>query len=177
MHSSDGTGHADRIARGISGPYRTIESSVVVDAPIDVVWDVTTDPANFPNAIDWVYEAWWETDGPLEVGSVYLERAKPGLRKDIYRWEILACEKHHRNVHYHRSGELEAELELRYEPMGGERTRYTQTLRFRALPAFRPLGYVLERTVMPRRMKRDFDRTILPNYKRLCEERVRRTVA
>jgi hypothetical protein len=42
---------------------------------------------------------------------------------------------------------------------------------FRALPAFRPLGYVLERTVMKRQMRRDFDRMILPNYKALAEAR------
>jgi hypothetical protein len=34
---------------------------------------------------------------------------------------------------------------------------------------FRPLGYVLERTVMRRGMQRDFDEMILPNFKRLAE--------
>jgi hypothetical protein len=48
-------------------------------------------------------------------------------------------------------------------------------MRFRALPAFRPLGFVLERTVMKRKMQRDFDRMVLPNLKRFVEERSRHT--
>lgn len=149
-----------------------VESSIEIDAPIDLVWEVTADPATFVEGIDWVYEAWWEDDGPTGVGSVYYERAKPGLREDTYRWEITAHEPPNRAVHYHESGELEAELEVRLEPIDDGTTRYTQIMRFRALPAFRPLGYVLERTVMKRKMQRDFDEMILPNFKRLAEERM-----
>jgi uncharacterized protein YndB with AHSA1/START domain len=149
-----------------------VESSIEIDAPIDLVWEVTTDPATFVEGIDWVYEAWREDDGPLGEGSVYYERAKPGLREDTYRWEVTACEPPNRIVHYHESGELEAELEVLTEAIDDGTTRYTQVMHFRALPAFRPLGYVLERTVMKRKMQQDFDEMILPNYKRLVEERV-----
>lgn len=156
---------------GLSGASQTVESSIEIDASIETVWAVATDVDAFVEAIDWVHEAWIEGDGPLEAGSVYVERAKPGLRTGTYRWTITAAEAPRRLVHYHDGSELEAELEVRLDPIDEGRTRYTQRLRFRGLPAFRPLGYVLERTVMKRSMQRDFDRMILPNYKRIAEAR------
>lgn len=117
-------------------------------------------------------EAWREDAGPFGRGSVYVERAKPGLRESTYRWEVTAYEPPNRIVHYHRGGELEAELEVLTEAIDDGTTRYTRIMHFRALPAFRPLGYVLERTVTKRKMQQDFDEMILPNYKRFVEERV-----
>lgn len=148
-----------------------VRASTIIEAPIDLVWEVTTDPAAFVETIDWVYEAHWEGDGTRGLGSVYIERAKPGIREGTYRWEITAFEPPHRIVHSHAGRELEADLEVLYERLDDERTRYTQTMQFRGLPAFRPLGYLLERTVMKRQMQRDFKEMILPNLKRLVEAR------
>jgi len=64
---------------------QTVRGSIVIDAPIEYVWDVVNDPATFVEGIDWVFEARIEGDGPLGVGSVYVERAKPGLREGTYR--------------------------------------------------------------------------------------------
>lgn len=150
---------------------QTVRSNIDIDAPVDVVWDVLNDPATYVEGIDWVYDARKEDDGPMRAGSVYVERAKPGPKEGTYRWEVTAYEPPRRAVHVHRSGELDAELEVLFEALGDLRTRYTQVMRFRALPAFRPLGAILERTVMRRRMQRDFDRMILPNYKRIAERR------
>lgn len=155
----------------MTGDYQEVRSTIVIDAPIEVVWEVTNDPTSFVDAIDWVYEAWTEDGEPLEEGSVYMERGKPGLKKGEYRWEVTAFEPPRRGVHYHRSGELEAELEVLAESIDADMTRYTQVLHFRALPAFRPLGYVLERTLMKRNMQRDFDEMILPNFKAMAELR------
>lgn len=154
----------------LTSGYQEISSSIEIDAPIDAVWAITTDPDEMVEAIDWVFEADWEGDGEVGVGSAYVERAKPGLREGTYRWEITAYDPPNRAIHSHHSGEMEADLEIRLEPVDGA-TRYTQTLRFRALPAFRPLGYLLERTLVKRSMQRDFDRMILPNFKALVEGR------
>lgn len=148
-----------------------VESSIEIGAPIDQVWDVVTDPVVFPEAIDWVFEAWTEDDGPVGEGTVYFERAKPGLRADTYRWEVTAFDPPRRMVHTHESSELDAELVLVLEPLGDDRTRYTQVMHFRSFPSFRPLGYLLERTLMKRGMQRDFDEMILPNFKRIAEQR------
>ena len=165
--SETGGGSGWRLTSG----YQEIRSSIEIEAPVDEVWAVVTDLDRTVEAIDWVYEADWETDGEVGVGSVYVERAKPGLREGTYRWEITAYDPPNRAVHSHRSGEIAADLEVRLEPVDDGATRYTQTMRFRALPAFRPLGYIVERTVMKRKMQRDFDRMILPNFKALVEGR------
>lgn len=156
---------------------QTIRASIDIDASIDVVWEVLNDPATYVEGIDWVHEAWREDDGPMRRGSVYVERAKPGPREGVYRWEVTAFDPPRRSVHSHRSGELRADLELLLEPLGDARTRYTQVMRFEALPAFRPLGAVLERTLMRRQMRRDFETMILPNYQRIAERAARRRAA
>ncbi|MEE9228406.1 MAG: hypothetical protein V3U47_05490 [Acidimicrobiia bacterium] len=84
---------------------------------------------------------------------------------------MTAFEPPHRIVTSDESGEKEAELEVLCEPLDETSTRYTQTMEYRGLPAFRPLGFILERTVMKRKMQRDFDRMVLPNYKRIVEGR------
>lgn len=148
-----------------------IEASIEIDAPVELVWDAINDPDVFVEGIDWVYEARWEDDGQIGVGSVYIERAKPGIWEATYRWQITEFEPPRRAVHSHSSGELEADLEVLLEPLNGQRTLYIQRMKFRALPAFRPLGVVLERTVMKRQMERDFEGMILPNYKQIIERR------
>lgn len=169
------TANTSEVAGGsgwrLTSGYQEISSSIEIGATVDEVWAVTTDLDRMVEAIDWVYEADWEGDGDVGVGSVYVERAKPGLREGTYRWEVTAHDPPNRAVHSHRSGEIAADLEVRLEAVDDDTTRYTQTLRFRALPAFRPLGYVLERTVMKRGMQSDFDRMILPNFKALVEGR------
>jgi len=75
-----------------------------------------------------------EGGGPVEEGSVYVERAKPGLREGEYRWRVTAFDRPRRAVHSHRSGGLDADLELPYEPLDDDRARYTQVMRFRSYP-------------------------------------------
>lgn len=157
------------------GERQTVRASIIIDAPIEFTWEVLSDPQTYVEGIDWVYEAWREDDGPMRRGSVYLERAKPGIKEGTYRWEISAFDPPRRAVHSHSSGELEADLEIELEPLSAQSTRYTQSMHFRGLPAFRPLGIIIERTVMKKQMERDFEKMILPNYKLIVEERYART--
>lgn len=152
---------------------QTVTGSIVIEAPAEFVWEVLNDPQSYVEGIDWVYEAWVEGEGSMQKGSVYVERAKPGLREGEYRWEVTEFDPPRRAVHSHSSGELEADIEITVEPLGGTRTKYSQEMRFRGLPAFRPLGLILERTFMKRQMSRDFQKMILPNYKRIVEEQFR----
>ena len=149
-----------------------IEASVDIDAPVEIVWKTVHDPAVYVEGIDWVHEAWWEDDGAPGRGSVYAERVKIGIKETIYRWELTAYEPPHRAVHTHASSEGQADLEVLVEPIADGRTRYTQRMHIQALPAFRPIGWLLERTAVRWKMQRDFERMILPNYKRIAERRV-----
>lgn len=148
-----------------------IEASIEIDAPVATVWDVVHEPSVYVDGIDWVRAAWWEDDRPPGRGSVYTERVKIGVTEIVYRWELTAFEPPRRAVHSHTSGAGEAHIEVLVEPIGDARTRYTQRMRIRALPAIRPLGWLLERTAVRWKMQRDFERMILPNYKRIAERR------
>jgi hypothetical protein len=150
---------------------QVVRGSVEIDAPVDVVWDVVNDPATYVEGIDWVYEAWFETEGSARQGSVYVERAKPGPREGLYRWVLTTFEPPRRAIHAHRGSEMDVDLEVLVEPLGSGRTRYTQEMRFRALPRFRPIGWIVERAVLRPKIRRDFDEMILPNYKRIAEAR------
>ncbi|MDX1691604.1 MAG: SRPBCC family protein [Acidimicrobiia bacterium] len=148
-----------------------VEHSIVIDAPIEFCWEVLSDPQVYVEAIDWVYEARVEGGDELGPGTAYVERAKPGPKTGTYRWDITAWDPPHRQVHSHSGGELEGDLELRFEALDGTTTRYTQHMAFRAMPKFRPLGFIVERLVMKPSMEKDFRQMILPNYKRIVEER------
>ncbi len=150
---------------------QTVRASTIINAPVDLVWEVTIDPATCVEGYDWIYDAKREDEGPMRLGSVYTEDAKPGLKRGMYRWEVTAFEPPRRIVTSHASGEMEADLEVLCEAVDETSTRYTQTMEFRGLPAFRPLGFILERTAMKKKMQRDFDRMVLPNYKRIVEQR------
>jgi hypothetical protein len=71
-------------------------------------------------------------------------------------------------VHVSHSGEMDARLTCIIEPLGAGRTRYRQTMEFRMLPAFRPLGWVVERAFVRRKMASDFTR-FLGTIKRIVE--------
>ncbi len=148
-----------------------VEASIEIDAPAEVVWATVHDPSVYVEGIDWVREAWWEDDAPTGQGSIYAERAKVGVKERIYRWELTVFEPPRRAVHSHASGELGADLEVIVEPIGDGRTRYTQRMHLRAFPTFRPLGWVVERTMAKWKMQRSFERMILPNYERIAERR------
>lgn len=74
-------------------------------------------------------------------------------------------------VHAHSGTELDGELEIWVEAIDDGRTRLAQEMRYRSM-AFRPVVWVLERTVMKRSMQRDFEEMILPNFRRIAEPRV-----
>ena len=155
----------------MSKRQRRVAASIEVDAPAAVMWDILSDPHTYTETIDWVYEIPECSGVPLEEGSFYVERAKPGPRTGLYRWDVTEAEEGRYAVHSHRGGELEADLRIEVEPLGDERCRLTQVMRFRALPKFRPLGVIVERLVMGPSMRRDFERMILPNFGAMAERR------
>ncbi|QZP39559.1 hypothetical protein [Halobaculum magnesiiphilum] len=63
-----GLGFVAAVERGRDNGFMRVESTIEIDAPIETVWEVTTDPGTFVEGINWVYETWWEDDGPLGEG-------------------------------------------------------------------------------------------------------------
>ncbi len=107
------------------------------------------------------------SDTPLRQGSTYRERAKPGPREGSYDWRVEEWEEPRRQVHSHASFEMEARLTCLLEESDGG-TRYRQVMSYRMLPKLRPLGWVLERAFIQRKMHSDMER-FLANAKRIIE--------
>ncbi len=96
---------------------QTVRASTTINAPVDLVWEISIDPATCVEGYDWIYAAKREDEGQMRLGSAYTEDAKPGLRRGMYRWEVTAFDPPRRIVTSHASGEMEADLEVLCEAL------------------------------------------------------------
>lgn len=147
---------------------QTVELKVDVDAPREAVWRFLEDVRRYPEWIHFVREVREVSEAAPRKGTRYVERAKPGPKESLYAWTITEWDPPRRQVHEHAGGEMQIRLviDLAQRPGG---TAWTHTLHFRALPAFRPLGWILERTIMKAKMRRDLAR-VLARAKQMIEE-------
>ena len=149
-----------------------ITESILIDAPPDVVWDFVCDADRYPEWIYFVREVFDTSEGPMREGWVYHERAKPGPVETTSEWTITRFEPPTVQVHEGRMPEMDAVLTIELTPHDGG-TRWEHSMRFRMLPGFRPLGWLLERTVVKWKMRADF-RKILRAAKELIEREASR---
>lgn len=82
-------------------------------------------------------------------------------------WRIVEFEPPRRQVHVGDLGVMAPELAMTVEAANGG-TRFTQTIELRALPAVRPVGWLLETLVIERAMRSGL-RATQRNLKRLVE--------
>lgn len=129
-----------------------ITESVDIDVPRDVLWTFVND---FDRMTDWVTfadELRYISEGEIGKGTVYREYGGIGPMASESEWEITEFEPRERQVHVGDLGIMKLELTMTFEDRNGK-TRFTQELEFRALPAIRPLGWLLERVFIKRVMQ------------------------
>ena len=143
------------------------EIVIEIDAPPERVWEFVSDTARYSEWIEFVRELVEVSDSPLRACSTYRERAKPGPRESVYEWRIEEWDAPRRQVHSHASFEMDARLEVALEPSNGG-TRMWHRMEYRMFPKLRPLGWLLERAVVRRKMRADMER-FLGNAKRIIE--------
>jgi carbon monoxide dehydrogenase subunit G len=136
-----------------------VQDSILVGAPPSEVWDFISDIERYPEWIYFVREATPMSEGPVGEGTKYKERAKPGPFESVSEWQITEFEPPRHQTHIGRMPEMEATLRIRLEPEG-EGTRWYHEMDFRMLPKIRPVGWVLERLVVRRKMQADFRRIL-----------------
>lgn len=68
------------------------KTSVIINRPLDQVFDYVTNIENSSQWGDAVVEAWQETDGPMGPGTIVTERVKMGPVLSELSWEITAYE-------------------------------------------------------------------------------------
>jgi carbon monoxide dehydrogenase subunit G len=136
-----------------------VESSVVVEAPPERVWAFVSDVSRCPEWVTFADEMGHIDAGDPGEGFRYVEYGGLGPIRSESDWEIVEFDPPRRQVHVGDMGIMQPELTITVEPEG-EGTRWTQTVEFEALPRLRPVGWLLERLVIRRRMARGLERTM-----------------
>lgn len=145
---------------------RTLTSSVVVDAPLDAVWDLVSDTRRYAEYVEATL-AVTRSDGMAHVGATYDERNKfIGPFKVSSHWRVTEFDPPRRQVHEADRWPLVDGLRIGFEcEPADDGTRVTQWLEY--APKLGPLGSVLD-GAMRGQVQRDLDRTTA-NFKALAE--------
>lgn len=69
-----------------------IEFSVSIDRPVEEVFQYAADPAHLPEWGDGIIDCEIITDGPIDVGSVFIVKNSMGGRVQNFENEIVALE-------------------------------------------------------------------------------------
>lgn len=144
-----------------------ITRSVDIDVSRDALWDFVND---FDRMTDWVTfadELRYISDGEVGEGTVYREYGGIGPMASESEWEITVFDPPNRQVHVGDLGIMTPELTMIFEERNGG-TRFTQEIEFKALPAVRPLGWLLEQVFIKRAMRSGLQ-TTQENLKSLAE--------
>jgi uncharacterized protein YndB with AHSA1/START domain len=145
----------------------TVSAETHVAAPPDRIWALLEDFSRMPQYVHFMREVFDYTMPPLRVGSKYSERSKPGPVEAVSHWVVTEVERPRRQVHETHMPDFEAKLTVTMDAHEGG-TRYAQATEFRAMPRFRPLGWLLETLFMRRLMQRHMER-IVARIKELAE--------
>jgi uncharacterized protein YndB with AHSA1/START domain len=137
----------------------TISESIYVEVPRERVWAFITDVKRCPEWLHFVLEILDISEGPVGEGTVYRERAKAGPVESVSEWRIIEFQPPARQTHAGRMPEGEAWLRIRLETEGTG-TRWNHEMSFQMLPKLRPLGWLLEKLIVKRKMRSDFRRAL-----------------
>jgi carbon monoxide dehydrogenase subunit G len=136
-----------------------VRDTVFVEAPLRDVWAFVSDIERCPEWIHFVKVTTPVTEGPIREGTMYEEQARMGPFKSKSEWQITEFEPLSHQTHVGRMPEGDVTLRIRLEPEG-DGTRWHHEMDIRVLPKVRPLGWLLERLVVRRKMQADFRRML-----------------
>lgn len=143
------------------------EASIHIDAPPEVVFDFVADAPRIPEYVEFVRDVFDVTPGPVGAGTTLKEHAKPGPFPVVTHWRIDQFERPAKQVWVGNQADMEMTLTKLVSAEGGG-TRYHQIMEYRMLPRFRPLGWLLEKLVVARKMEAEFAK-ITAGIKRIVE--------
>lgn len=138
-----------------------------IDAPPQHVWSFISDIRRGPEWVTVMKEVLHVSEKPLREGSTYRERSKVGPSTSETEWRITKFKAPRVQVHECREPMLHAVLTMRVEPEGTG-VRLLHQTKFKMLPVFRPLGWLVEQVFGRRTMEREMLQTV-DNAKRMLE--------
>lgn len=144
-----------------------VESSILVNAPSDEVWEFISDIDRLPEWAPDINRVAYESDGEIGEGTVYRESGGSGPRDAESEWKITEWDPPRRQVHRTDEGPLKLRVTFELDPSNGY-TRLHQSIEFRVLPNLRPFGAILDRLFVRRKVQSNAN-SMVQNIKHLVE--------
>lgn len=146
----------------------SIEASIDVSAPRQVIWDLISDVTRYPEMGNIAEEAHVVSQGDFGEGSVYSETGRIAGMKSTGEWTISQFDPPEVQTHVGGDSSMYGELTWTLAELGAGETRVTQNVAFKALPKLRPVGALLEWLFITRMMTREMG-NIRDDIKRIAE--------
>ncbi len=138
----------------------SIEKSALIEAPVEYVYDfVANDVTRLPEFVEFVLEVFDVTEGPVRVGTSFKERVKLGPFPQISNWTVAELDPSHRVVWVGHQSDMEMTL-TKFTRSAGSGTLYSQVFDYRMLPKARPIGRLLEKLVVHRRIDAALEKVV-----------------
>jgi uncharacterized protein YndB with AHSA1/START domain len=125
------------------------EATMVIHAPIDVVWHSLNDIDHTPEWVIGLENAEIVSSGAYGLGSVYNDYNRLGSFPQVTEWHVTAFEPLTNQVHVSTSKVLPTTMRLSLAP-ASEGTRLRMIVEYRFLPRLGILSQLFERAVMNR---------------------------
>lgn len=129
-----------------------IEVGIEIEVPHEDVYEfVATDVERVPEFAEFIKEVFDVTEGPIGVGTTFKERMEMGPMKRVSEWLVAELDPPRRVLWIGHQSDMEMTLTKLVQPSESA-TFYSQVFDYRMYPAFRPLGWILERMVVNKQM-------------------------
>jgi len=145
-----------------------IEGSVDIGAPRQAVWDLMCDVSRYSEFGNITDEAHMVSDGEFGKGSVYSESGKVAGMKYTSEWTVTHFDPISKQVHFGVESSMHIELTWTLAEIDAENTRATQVVNVKMMPKFRPLGVLIEKLFVTRKMTKELA-TLREDLKRIAE--------
>lgn len=136
-----------------------VANSTHIDAAPQRVWAFINNLNRISEYVQFVSEVFNISQEPVGEGTVYQERARFGPRESVSVWKIIKFDPPRRQVQRSQSKEMNATFTADLQPEGSG-TRLSVEMDVYLLPVLRPLGWVLEKLIVRRKMKTDVERSL-----------------
>lgn len=144
-----------------------VESSALINAGPEMVWELISDIDRLSEWAPHVERVRCVSECDIGEGTIYRESGSPGLRQSEREWRIVEWDPPRRQVHRTNDGPLDLQVTLDLDLSDGY-TRLHQRIDFQVFPNVRPLGWMLGRLFVRRKIRSNAQKMV-QNVKRLVE--------
>ena len=137
----------------------SVTDSICINAPRETVWSAMNDLDRKKDYVVFVQEVFNVRKLPVAQGTIYQERAKFGPKISISEWMFTEFDAPVRQVQESHSAEMIGKFTGTLQEIDSGTLLLVQ-MDVTLLPVFRPLGWLLEKLVVERKMKSDIATTL-----------------